>query len=111
MKFQPCADHTNWKTLYRAAIFETDEATIPGKAAIAEDAVLARGREIFYQGGCSEEKDALEIALQSICALRAARASRQARASKEGSPSPTVASRVLSKWYGRHAEFHFPDNS
>ena len=108
MRSQPCADHKDWKTLYRAAIVETDEATIPGKIAIAENAVLARGREIFYQEGCLEEKDALETALQAIRAFRAARGNRQARAHREGSTPATVANRVLANWYGRHAEFRFP---
>jgi len=108
MKSQPCADHKNWKTLYRAAIAETNEATIPGKIAIAENAILARGREIFYQEGCFEEKDALETALQAIRAFRAARGKRQARAHREESAPATIARRVLPNWNGTHAEFPFP---
>jgi len=108
MKSQPSADHEDWKTLYRGAIVEMDETTIQGKITIAENALLARGRKIFYQDGCLEEKDALETALQPIRAFRAARGNRQARAYRKGNATATVANRVLPNWYARHADFHFP---
>ena len=85
MNLQPGAHHKRWKTLYRAAIAETDETAVPDKIAAAETAVLARGREIFYQNGCSEEKDALENTLQAIRAFRAAWETRQAAALGTGS--------------------------
>lgn len=62
--------HTDWKTLYRAAILETDKSVIPQRVLQAEEAVLARAREIFYGQGTPEEKEALE---EALCALRAFR--------------------------------------
>jgi len=108
MKSQPCADHKNWKTLYRAAIAETNEATIPGKIAIAENAILARGREIFYQEGCFEEKDALETALQAIRAFRAARGKRQARAHREESAPGPLQGECYQTGMGHTLNFPFP---
>lgn len=70
--FPPCPDHGDWKSLYRAAILETNKNAIPGKVSSAELAVLARGRELFYGGGTSEEKEALEDALYALRAFRSA---------------------------------------
>jgi hypothetical protein len=39
-----------WKTLYRAAILETNKRVLPQRVSEAEEAVRARGREIFYGG-------------------------------------------------------------
>jgi hypothetical protein len=49
-----------WKTLYRAAILETNKW------------VIARRREIFYSSGSPEEKEALEDALYALRAYRTA---------------------------------------
>jgi hypothetical protein len=70
--FPPCLDHRDWKTLYRAAILETNKNVIPQKVSEAELAVLARGRELFYTGGTSEEKESLEDALYALRAFRSA---------------------------------------
>ena len=70
--FPPCPDHGDWKSLYRAAILETNKNAIPEKVSTAEVAVLARGRELFYDGGTFEEKEALEDALYALRALRSA---------------------------------------
>jgi hypothetical protein len=70
--FPPCLDHRDWKTLYRAAILETDKNIIPQKVSEAELAVLARGRELFYGGGTGEEKESLEDALYALRAFRTA---------------------------------------
>jgi hypothetical protein len=70
--FPPCADHGDWKSLYRAAILETNRNVIPQKVSEAELAVLARGRELFYTGGTSEEKESLEDALYALRAFRSA---------------------------------------
>jgi hypothetical protein len=43
--------HCDWRTLYRAAILETDRAVIRRRVAQAEQAVLARGRELFHGSG------------------------------------------------------------
>lgn len=62
----------NWKTLYRAAIFETNRNAIPERVSKAEKAVVARGRELFRQAGTLEEKEALEDALYMLRAYKSA---------------------------------------
>ena len=62
----------DWKKLYRAAILETNRSVIPQKVSDAEAAVLARGRELFYGDGTSDEKEALEDALYALRAYRSA---------------------------------------
>ena len=69
--FPPCPNR-NWRTLYRAAILETNNRVLPQRVAEAEEAVRARGREIFYGDGTSEEKEALEDALYALRAFRTA---------------------------------------
>jgi hypothetical protein len=66
----PRPDHADWKALYRAAILETNRRVIPRRVSAAEQAVLARGRELFYRGGTSEEKESLEDALYLLRAYR-----------------------------------------
>ena len=66
----PCRDHRDWKTLYRAAILETDRTLTPRRVDEAEQAVLARGRELFYRGGTGEEKEFLEDALYALRAFK-----------------------------------------
>jgi hypothetical protein len=69
--FPPCRPIcTEWKSLCRAAIFETDKSVGSIKAAEAERAILARERELFYGEGTLEEKEALEDALYVVRALR-----------------------------------------
>ncbi|MBZ5723187.1 MAG: hypothetical protein LAO03_22855 [Acidobacteriia bacterium] len=70
--FPPCPKHTDWKTLYRAAIFESNKSVVPQRVSEAEEAVLARGREIFYGHGTAEEQEALEDALYALRAFRTA---------------------------------------
>jgi hypothetical protein len=70
--FLPAPNHTDWKTLYRAAILETNNSVIPQRVSEAERAALARGRELFYGDGTSEEKEALEDALYALRAFRSA---------------------------------------
>ena len=67
----PCQNR-NWMTLYRAAILETNNMVLPQRVSEAEEAVLARGREIFYGNGTSEEEEALEDALYALRAFRSA---------------------------------------
>jgi len=64
--------HGDWKTLYRAAILETNKSVIPQKVSEAERAVLARGRELFYSAGTQEERESLEDALYALRAFRSA---------------------------------------
>jgi len=65
-------NRTDWKTLYRAAIFETNKHVASQRLDEAEEAVLARGREVFYGTVDAEEEDALEDALYALRALRTA---------------------------------------
>jgi len=69
--FPPCQP-TDWKTLYRVAILETNKTVVPQRISLAEEAVVARGREIFYSGAPPEEKEALEDALYALRAFRTA---------------------------------------
>jgi hypothetical protein len=70
--FPPCLNRSDWRTLYRAAILETDKNVLPKRVSEAEEAVRARGREIFYADGTLEEKEALEDALYALRAFRTA---------------------------------------
>ncbi len=66
------ADHGDWKSLYRAAILETNKNVIKQKVSAAELAVLARERELFYSGGTREEQESLDDALYALRAFRTA---------------------------------------
>ena len=68
----PHPKHTNWKTLYRAAILETNKSVVPACVWKAEEAVLAREREISYGRGTAEEEEALEDALYALRAFKTA---------------------------------------
>ena len=68
--FPPCL--SPWKTLYRAAILETDKGFLPQRVSDAEETVRVREREIFYGNGTPEEKEALEDALYALRAFRTA---------------------------------------
>lgn len=50
---------TDWKTLDRAAILESDKSVVRQKVFEAESAVLLRARELFYNDGTTDEKEAL----------------------------------------------------
>ncbi len=69
--FPPCQNR-NWKTLYRAAILETDRRLLAQRVLDAEEAVRLRGREIFYADGTTEEEEALDDALYALRAFRTA---------------------------------------
>ena len=68
----PCPTCTDRKALYQAAILETDRTLIQRRIAEAEAAVLACRRELFYDSGTLEEKEAVEDALYALGALRTA---------------------------------------
>jgi hypothetical protein len=70
--FPRCDDHGDWKSLYRAAILETDKNILLQKGSEAEQAVLARGRQLFYYGGTGEEQELLEDALYALRAFKSA---------------------------------------
>lgn len=69
--FPPRPDYRHWKTLYRAAILETNKSVILQRVFEAEQAVLARGRELFYTAGAREE-EALEDVLYALRAFKTA---------------------------------------
>ena len=68
----PSPTHTDWKILYRAAILETNKSVVPQRVSEAEEAVLLRGRELFYGNGDPEEEEALDDALYALRAFRTA---------------------------------------
>jgi hypothetical protein len=70
--FPLCPADTDWRTLYRAAILESNKSVIPQRVSEAEAAVLARGREVFYGHGTLEEKESLEDALYALRAFKTA---------------------------------------
>jgi hypothetical protein len=71
--------HTNWKSLYVAAILETNKGLVPQRVSEAEKALLARGREIFFCGNNDlEEQEAVEDALYAIRAFKTARQEKEA---------------------------------
>ena len=60
-----------WHVLYHAALFETDRSKLPQRIAEAEDAILARVKELFVVNSDHIEEDQiLEDALNALRALR-----------------------------------------
>ena len=61
-----------WHVLYHAALFETDRSKLPQRIAEAEDAILARVKELFVVNSdhIEEEDQILEDALYALVALR-----------------------------------------
>jgi len=60
-----------WHDLYKAALFETDRERIPARIAVAEHAIVARARELFFSGTDTIEEDqALDDALYALHALQ-----------------------------------------
>lgn len=67
----PCAVRTNWRDLYRAALFETDRNQIPQRISEAEVAIMARMKELFViSGDHIDEHQILDDALYALKALR-----------------------------------------
>ncbi len=67
----PC-QHSDWRTLYRAAILEKNTNVILRRISEAEEAVVARGHELFHRDFNGEELEALEDALYALRAYRTA---------------------------------------
>jgi hypothetical protein len=60
----------NWRELYTAALFETDRNRMAARIADAEQAIVARARELFSAGNDTIEEDqALDDALYALKAL------------------------------------------
>jgi hypothetical protein len=49
-----------WHELYKAALFETDRKRIPTRIADAEQAIVARTRELFFSTTDNIETDNIE---------------------------------------------------
>ncbi len=61
----------SWRELYTAALFETDKNRMPARIADAEQAIVARARELFSAGNDTIEEDqALDDALYALRALQ-----------------------------------------
>jgi hypothetical protein len=61
----------NWRDLYTAALFETDRNRLSQRIADAEQAIVARARELFSAGNDTIEEDqALDDALYALRALQ-----------------------------------------
>lgn len=61
----------SWRELYTAALFETDRTRIPSRIADAQQAIVARARELFSAGvDTIEEDQALDDALYALRALQ-----------------------------------------
>ena len=65
-----CPDRA-WRGLYQAALFEIDNAKLPERIAQAEEALVARARELFHLAGDNiEEEQALDDTMYALRALR-----------------------------------------
>ena len=65
---------TEWKILYRAAIYETNDYELPKRISDAENAIIQRMREIFRENGvdAEAEREALDDALYALRAWKIA---------------------------------------
>ena len=64
-------DSGAWRDLYKAALFEVDNARLPERIAQAQKALALRARELFYAAGDNiKEGEALDDAIYALHALR-----------------------------------------
>lgn len=60
-----------WRDLYKAALFEVDNARLPDRITRAEEALVVRARELFHMAGDNiEEEQALDDTMYALHALR-----------------------------------------
>lgn len=63
-------ERTNWRDLYRTAIFELDSSRAPNLIAAARRSIVQRGRELLQPTASgAEERQALDWALCCLQAL------------------------------------------
>jgi hypothetical protein len=62
---------SNWRELYQAALFETDRRRLSRRIVAAEQALIARGRQLFVAAEDADlaEQRAIERALEALHAL------------------------------------------
>jgi len=64
-------DSGAWRDLYKAALFEVDNARLPERIAQAEKALARRAQELFHIAGDNiEEEQALDDTMYALHALR-----------------------------------------
>jgi hypothetical protein len=64
-------DSGAWRDLYKAALFEVDNARLPERIAQAEKALALRTRELFHIAGDNiEEEQALDDTMYALHALQ-----------------------------------------
>ncbi len=68
----PMPNRADWKSLYRAAMLETDRSLVPHRVSRAEEAIRERGREVFHQQASPEELEVLKDVLYALRAYRTA---------------------------------------
>ena len=63
---------SEWKTKYRTAIFETNRRALPMEISEAENAIIARARELFQKtgGDVEAEREELDEVLHTLQAFR-----------------------------------------
>jgi len=62
---------TEWKNLYIAALLEGDKDRIPSLISVAEQAIVARAKELFEaEGDNIQEQEGLDDAMYALHALR-----------------------------------------
>lgn len=67
----PLANVENWRELYTAALFESNRELLPERIADAQQAIVARARQLFLTGKDTIEEDqALDDALYALRALQ-----------------------------------------
>ena len=65
------ASPSEWKDLYRAALFESNKSKIPSRITDAERRIAARARELFNSGDPDTlERSELNVALYALLALK-----------------------------------------
>jgi len=64
-------DSGAWRDLYKAALFEVDNARLPERIAQAQKALALTARELFHMAGDHiEEEQALDDTMYALHALR-----------------------------------------